>query len=258
MYSRNLPVKKMESWSGLNARDGSHKKILDIYNKYKPLPNGYTVKTTDNWCATAVSAAFIDCGYADVFPLECSCGRMIEKAKKMGIWVENDAYIPSPGDAILYDWSDSGKGDNSGWPDHIGMVRSVNANTGIMKVIEGNYGKAVKTRTIGINGRYIRGYITPKFDPEPKASKVVKTSVKAKKKDAYMAGSYKVTADLLNLREDATAASKSMVLIPKGKTVKTDGSYCTSSDGTPWLYCYVTIAGIKYYGFLSSKHVRKI
>lgn len=255
MYSRNLPVKKMESWSGLNARDGSHKKILDIYNKHTPLPNGYKVKTTDNWCATAVSAAFIDCGYAGIFPLECSCGRMIEKAKKMGIWVENDAYIPSPGDAILYDWDDSGKGDNTGWPDHIGMVKSVDPNTGIMKVIEGNYGKAVKTRTVGINGRYIRGYITPNFDPEPTAIKTVKTKVRAKEKLASLAGTYRTTADL-HLREDAITAAKSMVVIPSGKAVKTDGSYSLNGQ-TKWLYCYVTIANVKYYGFCSSRYLKR-
>ena len=32
----------------------------------------------------------------------------------MGCWQENDAYVPSPGDAILYDWQDNGIGDNTG------------------------------------------------------------------------------------------------------------------------------------------------
>lgn len=33
-----------------------------------------------------------------------------------------------------------------------------------MVIIEGNYGDAVKKRTISINGKYIRGFITPKYD----------------------------------------------------------------------------------------------
>ena len=42
-------------------------------------------------------------------PVEISCYYLIEAAKKMGCWQENDAYIPNPGDAILYDWQDNEK-----------------------------------------------------------------------------------------------------------------------------------------------------
>jgi peptidoglycan hydrolase-like protein with peptidoglycan-binding domain len=34
-------------------------------------------------------------------------------------------------------------------------------------VIEGNYSNAVKRRTLKVNGKYIRGYIVPKFAAEP-------------------------------------------------------------------------------------------
>ena len=40
----------------------------------------------------------------------------IEKAQAMGIWQENDAYVPQIGDIIMYDWDDNGNGDNTGWP----------------------------------------------------------------------------------------------------------------------------------------------
>lgn len=51
-------------------------------------------------------------------PMEISCYYLIEAAKKMGCWQENDAYVPSPGDGILYAWQDNGIGDNTGNPDH--------------------------------------------------------------------------------------------------------------------------------------------
>ena len=29
----------------------------------------------------------------------------------------------------MYDWDDNGNGDNTGWPDHVGIVTEVNGNT---------------------------------------------------------------------------------------------------------------------------------
>jgi hypothetical protein len=104
---------------GLNEKDGSFKPIIDIYNK---ATSGYNVKYTDAWCATFVSALAIMQGIQDIFPIECSCARMVKKAQAMGIWVENDAFVPHIGDIIMYDWQDNGKGDNKGNPDHVGIV----------------------------------------------------------------------------------------------------------------------------------------
>ena len=158
-------VAQLQSWVGLKESNGSHKKIIDIYNTIKPLPVGYKLKYTDAWCAGTVSAAAQECNATDIIPTECSCPRMITKAQKMGVWVENDAHVPTPGDIILYDWDDSGKGDNKGGSDHVGVCEKISGNT--MTIIEGNYSNAVKRRTLSVNGKYIRGYIVPKFDKEP-------------------------------------------------------------------------------------------
>lgn len=153
------------SWLGLKESNGTHKPIIDIYNTQKPLPIGYKLKYTDAWCAGFVSAVAIKLGYTDIIPCECSCTRMITLLQKKGIWVEDDSYVPKPGDIIFYDWDDSGKGDNQGSSDHVGYVEKVVNNT--ITVIEGNYSNAVKRRTLAVNGRYIRGYGVPKYDPEP-------------------------------------------------------------------------------------------
>ena len=141
--------------------DGSFKPIIDTYNTYEPLPRGIKMQYNWEWCACFYSFLAIKLGYTEIVPVEISCYYMIEKAKAMGIWVENDDYIPSPGDAILYDWQDDEYGDNVGNPDHIGCVEDV--SDGYITVIEGNYGEAVKRRTIAVNGCYIRGFIAPKF-----------------------------------------------------------------------------------------------
>jgi hypothetical protein len=170
-------VTQMQAWVGLKESNGSHKKIVDIYNTIKPLPVGYKLKYSDAWCAGTVSAAAQVCGATDIVPTECSCPRMITKAQKMGIWVEADDYVPSPGDILLYDWDDSGKGDNKGGSDHVGVVEKISGNS--MTIIEGNYSNAVKRRTLKVNGKYIRGYIVPKF-----ADEAVETPVE-EKKDEY-------------------------------------------------------------------------
>lgn len=149
------------SYLGCKESNGSHKKIIDLYNSHKPLARNYAVKYTDSWCATFVSAMAIKTGLTDIIPTECGCGQMIQLFQKLGAWVENDAYRPNNGDVIFYDWDDNGVGDDTGWPEHVGIVVSVSDNT--IKVIEGNKSDSVSYREIAVNGRYIRGYGVPKY-----------------------------------------------------------------------------------------------
>lgn len=155
-------VKQAQAWIGRCESNGTHKAIIDLYNGQKTLPRGYRVKYTDEWCATFVSAVAVKLGYTDIIPPECSCQRMIDGFKQIGAWVENENRTPKPGDVIFYDWQDNGKGDNSGWADHVGIVEKVVDNK--ITVIEGNYGGAVKRREIAVNGRFIRGYGVPKYE----------------------------------------------------------------------------------------------
>lgn len=160
-------------WVGMDRAKGTHKPIIDLYNSQKPLPRGYKVTYKDAYCATTTSAGAIKAGLQDIIPIECSCSKVIEIAKKMGIWEENDAYVPSMGDLILYDWDDDGKGDDTGAPEHIGAVVSVTNK--IIKVVEGNKGGKVGYRELAVNGKYIRGFIKPNYaskatkkeDPKP-------------------------------------------------------------------------------------------
>lgn len=162
--------------SYLGAKEGSskHKNIINTYNKIVPLPSGYKVKYTDAWCATFVSAIASKVGMLDIIPAECSCNRQIELWKKMGRWEEKDSYVPKIADILYFDWDDSGKGDNTGSSDHVGIIVSISGTT--MKVIEGNKNNAVEYRTMSVNGKFIRGYGKPDF--ASKATK--KESVSAK------------------------------------------------------------------------------
>lgn len=161
LNTRASMIEQAQAWVGRNEADGSFKSIIDTYNSHTPLARGYELKYTDEWCAGFVSAVAIATGNTDNVPLEVSCPRMIQIAQNMGIWQENDGYVPSPADIILYDWDDNGNGDNTANPDHVGIVESV--SNGVITVIEGNMSEKVGRRSLDVDGRYIRGFITPEY-----------------------------------------------------------------------------------------------
>lgn len=180
-YSRDAVVTLARSWVGKKESDGSHKTIIDLYNKLVPLPRGYKLKYTDSWCAATWSAIAQYLKYTDVMPVECSCNELIKEAKRMGVWQENDGYVPKLGDGVVYDWEDSGKGDNTSWPDHMGTVNEVFEDAGYFTVIEGNYKDSVKIRTVSINGKFIRGFIIPKYND--KKTSTIPDTIPTTKKD---------------------------------------------------------------------------
>lgn len=274
--TRAAIVALAKSWKGKKESNGSHKEIIDIYNSFTPHPRSYKVQYTDAWCATMASALAIKLGYTDIIPVECSCYYWIEHAKAMGIWVENDGYVPKLGDFVLYDWQDSGSGDNTGTPDHIGIVTKAGKTS--FTVTEGNKNNAVGDRSMQVNGRYIRGFVTPKYDGDGTTTKeaskkkdetpeAVPTISKAKSSSKFTVTGDgtpnktevfvgKVTANVLNVRSWAGISNPNIRSYPQlanGNLV----SVCDSilaNDKSEWYY--VKIAG-KWFGFVSAKYITR-
>ena len=48
---RQAVVAQATAWLGCNEADGSHRVIIDLYNKYRPA-GGYKMGYNDPWCAT--------------------------------------------------------------------------------------------------------------------------------------------------------------------------------------------------------------
>ena len=103
-FYRNDVVNLVNSWEGRNEADGTHKYIIDIYNSHLPHPRNTKMQYNWAWCACTWSALAVKLDYTDIMPIEISCYYIIEEAKKMGCWQENDAHIPGIGDGVLYDW----------------------------------------------------------------------------------------------------------------------------------------------------------
>ena len=158
---RQKVVDTILGWVGLNEADGSHKKIVDIYNSHKPLARGYALKYTDAWCAGTVSAVAIVNNITDIMPTEVGVGKMIDLYKALGRWMERDDYKPKIGDVVVYAWSDNGVGECTTGADHVGIVTKVSGTS--FWVTEGNYRDSVKTRSMQVNGRYIRGFGLPDY-----------------------------------------------------------------------------------------------
>ncbi len=165
--ARTKVIEVAKSWLGCNEKDGSHKKIIDVYNHYKHSSEtmNYKVKYTDAWCDTFVSACFIKAGYASISGTECGCQRHVDNVlKKKGAWQESDDYVPQTGDMIFYHGNtqkcDSTK-DCKHNSHHVGLVVNVEGKN--IKVIEGNYSDSVKYRTIQVGDARIRGYGVPKY-----------------------------------------------------------------------------------------------
>ena len=158
---REKMVETAMKYLGIREGSAAHKEILAIFNSHKPLPRGYALQEKDPWCAGFTSAVAIACKMTDVVPVECSCSKLIELAKQMGCWQEADNYVPKPADLVLYDFDDTGKGDNTGDPEHVGYAKVVTGGT--IYVIEGNYRNAVGIRKVPVNGKNLRGFITPDY-----------------------------------------------------------------------------------------------
>lgn len=251
---RQKVVNIMDGWVGCKESNGSHKKIIDIYNSHTPLARGYKVKYTDHWCAATVSAAFVQADLTDIGFTECSCSKMIELYKAKGRWQESDGYTPKPGDLIMYDWEDNGKGDNTGTPNHVGMVVSVAGKS--IRVIEGNKSEAVGYRNMTVNGRYIRGYCLPDYASKATAENPVKTDPAKAFNRAY-AKTYTVTASALNMRTKAATKYKGapvpiIKVLPKGAKVTCYGYY-TPNGLSVWLYVRDADGSV---GFCSKKYLK--
>ena len=135
--------------------------MVEDYNSVKPLPVGYAVKNTDDWCDIFVTVVFQREGLSHLVGRECGVERHIQIFKKLGIWNEDGTTTPQSGDIITFNW-DKDTQQNDGWADHIGIVERV--ENGWIHTIEGNSSNGVVRRnTYRVGHGNIRGFARPHY-----------------------------------------------------------------------------------------------
>lgn len=158
---RHFVADKMVEYLGCNELDGSHREIIDLYNRITPLPRGYRMSYSDPWCAAFPSAISYELGLLDTIFPECGCEAMIARYKAIGRWREAEDYSPQVGDLVMYDWQKDGTSD------HVGFVY---ARNGVgMTIIEGNISDSVDFRNLKENDKNIKGYCLPNYAAKARA-----------------------------------------------------------------------------------------
>ena len=155
-------LKAASSLIGVETGSPEHLKLVRDYNSVHPLPVGYPVKNTDDWCDVFVTTVFQREGLSHLIGRECGVERHIQIFKHLGIWNENGTSTPKSGDIITFNW-DQDSQPNNGFADHIGIVEYV--ENGLIHTIEGNSGYVgtVKRNVYRIGHGNIRGFATPRY-----------------------------------------------------------------------------------------------
>lgn len=157
MKQKVLDIAK--SYIGTQQSDARHKALINQYNAVKPLPVGYPMKYTDDWCAAFVTVIGDLTHTSKYIGRECGVQRFISIFKNKGIW--RGLQKPVAGDIVVFDWQ------KNGWADHIGFVEEVKGNK--ITTIEGNTSRHVARRTYHWNDWRIAGYARPKYPSSEKS-----------------------------------------------------------------------------------------
>ena len=157
---RDRVLRAAASLVGIRGGSAAHQQLVNDYNSVRPLPVGYAVKNTDDWCDVFVTTIFQREGLSDLVGRECGVERHIQIFKRLGIWNEDGGSTPKAGDIIIFNW-DQDSQPNNGFADHIGIVESV--SNGVIHTIEGNSNDQVRRKTYRIGHGNIRGFASPRY-----------------------------------------------------------------------------------------------
>ena len=158
---KNRVIRAASNLVGTSTGSAAHQRMVEDYNSVKPLPVGYAVKNTDDWCDVFVTVVFQREGLSHLVGRECGVERHIQIFKKLGIWNEDGTTTPQSGDIITFNW-DKNTQQNDGWADHIGIVERV--ENGWIHTIEGNSSNGVVRRnTYRVGHGNIRGFARPRY-----------------------------------------------------------------------------------------------
>ena len=83
---KNRVIRAASNLVGTSTGSAAHQRMVADYNSVKPLPVGYAVKNTDDWCDVFVTVVFQRDGLSYLFGREWGVERNIQIFKKLVIW----------------------------------------------------------------------------------------------------------------------------------------------------------------------------
>ncbi len=109
------------------SEDGLSLKGYTKYGDWYGSPYG-------NWDATFLSYCLDYAGISDeIFPKNSGSFAWYAELDSLGCYIEGTDYVPSPGDIVFFDTDDNGK------PDRVGAVTNVDASSGRLTAVEGDF-----------------------------------------------------------------------------------------------------------------------
>lgn len=173
MITANNILAEARKWLGVTKYSARHAELLRHYNSIRPLPMGYVLKSSDDWCDGFVTVIAKLAGAYDLIGAECGVERHKKIFKAKGIWL--GLIEPRAGDIVIFHWG----GDRNGFAHHIGYVESFDGT--YITTIEGNTTKngvsCVARNTFKWNASVIQGYARPHYGlsegKEPVSAKTV-------------------------------------------------------------------------------------
>lgn len=151
-----------ESFLGMQEKSQQFKHFVNEYNMIRPLPRGYRLKGSDEWCAAFLSFLSFKRKALEVLPAECSCIQMRKKLLEKGAQIikpKSDEDLKA-GDIVFYRF---GKAN----PNHVGILYGfpkVSANERKWQVLEGNKSQTVDFRYIHFNDKNIHSILRPAWE----------------------------------------------------------------------------------------------
>lgn len=153
MPSKQTLLNELQQHIGMVQNSSKHQAMVDAYNRVQPLPVGYRVKYSDDWCDLFVTYIADKIGLSSQIGRECGVNRHREIMRQKGIWLGK--VTPQVGDIIFFDW------DGNGFCDHIGFVTQV--GNGYVITIEGNSLRQVRQVYYQQQDWRIAGYARPVY-----------------------------------------------------------------------------------------------
>ena len=93
-------IRVAQSYLGTSQWSDDHLAMVDAYNSVSPIPVGYAVQYSDDWCDIFVTVCGDEAGISHLIGRECGVPRHLAWFQEQGIWLGQE--WPQAGDIVIF------------------------------------------------------------------------------------------------------------------------------------------------------------